>query len=116
MKLLAACLLAVALVFRAAPLCAAPVVAEAAVSMPDCDHSTTDHEGDEGKKGQDMARACLSCVFPPATDVGLLQPVRWAATVPRVQPASQLNGGALEPPVPPPRLANGTSFQQFNGV
>ena len=84
--------------------------------MPDCEHSMANHEGDEGKKGQDVARTCLSCVFPPASDVGLLQPVRWAAAVLRVQSASQLSGGALDPPVPPPRFANGISFPHFNGV
>ena len=116
MKFWAACILVIALVLRAAPICATPTAAEAASAMPDCDHSTTGDEKDQGKTDQDAMRNCPSCVFPPSASAVPAKPIQLAATMPRLQPATQLSGGALKPPVPPPRVANGTNIQQFNGV
>jgi hypothetical protein len=48
MKILAACFLAIALILRAAPICAAPVQTEAVAMMADCEGVPDHHDGKGG--------------------------------------------------------------------
>lgn len=116
MKMLTTLLLTLALAIRPAPLCAAPVATEVASSMPECNGSMADHENDQSKKGQNAARVCPSCVVPPASAAFAEMPQLLAVDVLLAQLAAQLRGGALKPPVPPPRVASSPSIHYFNGV
>lgn len=116
MKMLAACLLAIALTFRAAPLCAAPVPGEAVVSMPECSETTAHHTGDHRPTDRDTAAVCHACVFPPVAAAPLAQPVSSNAAVPAMRRVSQLAGDALKPPIPPPRPARFAMFHNLKGV
>lgn len=115
MKLLTACIIAIALFLRAAPICAAPIQAEAVAMMADCEQAPTHHDEQPGQKGGDAARACHACVFPPLANTTLEQPAMVFA-VPALAAIKQMSGGALEPPTPPPRMAARNNFQHFNGV
>lgn len=74
--------------------------------MSDCDHSANGHEGTQGQQDQDALRMCHACIFQPVAGSGLPQPALHMPMVQEIQPASQHNGAALKPPVPPPRFAN----------
>lgn len=115
MKFLSACIIAIALFLRAAPICAAPIQADATAMMPDCEQTPTHHDEQPGQKGNDAARSCHACVFPPVECVILEQPFMVFA-VPALPAVKQLTGGALKPPTPPPRGAAHANFQHFNGV
>lgn len=115
MKLLAAFVLALSLFLRAAPICAAPVEAEAIAMMPDCEQASTHHDEQPGQTGSDAARACHACVFPPVENSVLKQPEVVFAVLP-LPAVKQLTGGTLKPPTPPPRSAEHTNFQYLNGV
>jgi hypothetical protein len=114
MKILAACFLAIALVLRAAPICAAPVQTEAVAMMADCEGVPDHHDGKSGQKGDDAARSCHACAFPVAT-ADLTQPLRVIA-VQNLLASAQLAGGALKPPTPPPRRRGAHFFQSIIGV
>ena len=113
MKTLAAYLLVIALVLGAAPMCAAPAQAEAVAVMAGCEDAPRHHEEQHGRKGDDMARACHTCAFPPVANPVLAQP-KPAVAVPINHAVDQLSGGALKPPTPPPRVAGGLSLSTFN--
>jgi hypothetical protein len=114
-KLLAACLLAIALVFRAAPLCASPVATEAVAAMPGCDDMTGHHDEERGQSEQDAARAYHACAFPPVTSAAFNHSMP-PADVPSSEAVAGFSGRMAEPPTPPPRDMARTNFQQFNGV
>lgn len=111
MKILAACFLAIALVLRAAPICAAPVQTEAVAMMADCEGVPDHHDGKSGQKGDDAARSCHACAFPPVATADLTQPLRVIA-VQNLLASAQLAGGALKPPTPPPRRHGANYFFQ----
>lgn len=115
MKALTACILAMALIFRAAPICAAPSQVEVVAPMPGCKDALNHHDEQPGQKGDEAARACHPCAFPPVVNTTLTQPPT-AAAVPTNQVIEQLTGSALEPPTPPPRNAARTNFQHSIGV
>lgn len=102
MKMLASCIFAIALMLRAAPICAAPVQTEAVAMMADCEDFPDHHDGKSGQKGGDAARSCHACAFPPVATADLTQPLRVIAVQNRLASA-QLAGDALRPPTPPPR-------------
>lgn len=102
MKILAACFLAIALVLRAAPICAAPVQTETIAMMADCEDIPDHRDGKGGQKGGDAARSCHACAFPPVATADVTQLLRVIA-VPNLSASAQLSGGALKPPIPPPR-------------
>ncbi|OYY68191.1 MAG: hypothetical protein B7Y44_09960 [Sphingomonadales bacterium 28-55-16] len=102
MKILAACVLAFALVLRAAPICDAPFQSEIIAMTADCEDASDHHEGKGGKNGGDAARSCHACAFPPVATANLTQPLRVIA-VQNLLASAQLAGGALKPPTPPPR-------------
>ena len=115
MKFLAACFLVATIIFRAAPICASPVAADAVAPMADCD-DTASHYGEErGQKGEDAARACHACVSPPPADALFYHPMPLVA-VPHANAVTPVAGGMIAPPTPPPRAASATIIQQFNGV
>ncbi len=102
MKVLAACIFAIALILRAAPICAAPVETEAVAMMSDCEGAPAHHDGQRGQKGEDAARVCHACVIAPVVIAVLAEPVQ-AVAVLNFSASEQLAGGALKPPTPPPR-------------
>lgn len=102
MKILAACIFAIALMMWAAPICAAPIQTEAVAMMADCEDVPDHHHGKGGQKGGDPARLCHACAFPPVATADLTQPVR-VIGVQNLLASAQLAGGALKPPTPPPR-------------
>lgn len=109
MKILAACMLAIVLMFRAAPICAEPVQADTIVMMPDCGGSPNHHERQRGHKGDDVARVCHGCAFPPVAIAVLTKPAAVVAIL-SIVASVQLASGVLEPPTPPPRDATRTIF------
>lgn len=115
MKFLAACFLTIALLFRAAPLCAVPIAEEQMETMPGCEHPETPDKKMPDQKNHDAARTCQSCVFPFAVEAVLAQPLPPLEIARRLQTAPQLSGNALKPPVPPPRTANRANFQNLIG-
>jgi hypothetical protein len=102
MKILAACFLTIALVLRAAPICAAPVQIETIAMMADCEKDPDHHDGKGGQKGGDAARSCHACAVPPTATADLTQPLRVIA-VQILSVSAQLASDALKPPTPPPR-------------
>ena len=115
MKFLAACFLGVALIFRAAPICASPMAADAVVLMAECDDTTSHHGDERGQKGESAARACHACVWPPIASAVFYHPMPLVAVL-HVDAVTPVTGGLIEPPTPPPRAASATIIQQFNGV
>lgn len=113
MKLLAACIFAIALMLRAAPICAAPIQTETIVMMADCEGAPNHHDGQRGQKSDDAARSCHACTFPPVAIAALTQPARVIA-VQNLVASEQLAGGALKPPTPPPRNPAHIIFSTFN--
>lgn len=111
MKMLAACIFAIALVLRAAPICAAPVQTETVATMADCEDIPDHHDGKGGQKGGDAARSCHVCAFPPVATADLTPPLR-AIAVQNLLASAQLAGGALKPPTPPPRRRGAHYFVQ----
>ena len=102
MKILAACIFAIALILRAAPICAAPAQTETIAMVADCEDGPDHHDGKGGKKGRDAARSCHACAFPLVATADLTQPLRVIA-VQNLLASAQLAVGALKPPTPPPR-------------
>jgi hypothetical protein len=102
MKIIAACIFAIALMLRAAPICAAPVQAGAGTMMAVCEDFPNHHDGKGGQKGDDAARSCHACAFPRVATTDLTQPLRVIA-VQNLSASAQSAGGALKPPTPPPR-------------
>ena len=115
MKFLAACFLVAAIIFRAAPICASPVAADAVTLMADCDDTASHHDQGRSQKGEDTARACHACVFPPFARTVFYHPMPLVA-VPHVDAVAPVTGGMITPPTPPPRAASATIIQHFNGV
>ena len=115
MKLLAICLLAIALVFRGAPLCASPAAGTAVAAMTDCGDAAGDHKSERNQKGGDAARVCHACVSPPVVSAVFDHPMPLVA-VPHVDAMTPVTGGMIAPPTPPPRAASVTIIQNFNGV
>jgi hypothetical protein len=113
MKILAACIFAIALVLRAAPICAAPVQTETIAMMADCEDVPDHHDGKGGQKDGDAARSCHACGFPPVATADLTQPLRVIA-VQNLLASAQLAGGALKPPTPPPRRRGAHFFSIYN--
>lgn len=108
MNILGTCLLAVALIFNAAPRCAEPA-AELATAMAGCDGTSSDHDDDNHHQQGDVgARGCHVCNFSLVFYPGFAEPLLWTGAVPSVRSAVLLTGGALKPPVPPPRTADAT--------
>ena len=112
MKIVAAFVLAIALIMRAAPICASPVQTETVVMMADCDEAPDHHDGQNGQKGDDAARPCHACAFPPVAIGVLKQPARVIA-VQNFAASEQLAGGPLKPPTPPPRDATRLIFSTY---
>jgi hypothetical protein len=115
MKAFAACILALALFLRAAPICATPVQDATVAMMPDCEQAPTHHDEQPARKGSDAARACHACAFPPVAEARLEQPVVANAVV-TDSVIEQLKSNSLKPPLPPPRAAAHEIFQQSIGV
>ncbi|WRH76759.1 MAG: hypothetical protein RSE16_04635 [Sphingobium sp.] len=111
MKTLAACFIAIALVLRVAPICAAPVQTEAVAMMGHCEEIPNHHDGKGGQKGDDAARSCHACAFPPVATADLAQPLRVIAAQ-NFSASTQLAGGVLKPPTPPPRRRSAHYFSQ----
>lgn len=111
MKILAACFLAIALVLRAAPICAAPVQTEAVAMMADCEGVPDHDDGKGAQKGGDAARSCHACAFPPVAIADVTQPLQVIA-IQIFLATAQLAGGALKPPTPPPRRRGAHYFFQ----
>ena len=109
MKLLEICLLAIALIFRAAPLCASPVNADAVAAMPDCDDAAGHHGDQQGEKREDAARACHACISPAVASSVLIHPMMSTAVL-NIKTATRFAGRLAEPPTPPPRLASANSI------
>ena len=108
MKLLAACFLAIALVFRAAPLCASPVTADAITAMPDCDDGAAHHD-ESGQKEEGAGRACHACVSPPAASAVFDHPMPPTGS-PISRVITRFAGRIAEPPTPPPRFETGKNL------
>lgn len=115
MKLLAACFLALALILRAAPICATPSRVEAVAAMPGCDEVPVHHGEQPGHKGHDAARACDTCAFPRVAENQLSQP-RFVIEAMRRSDIVLLKGDALKPPTPPPRAAVRSTHPHSIGV
>ena len=113
MKVLAACILAIALMFRAAPICAAPVQNETIGMMPNCEGAPNHHDEQRGQKGDDVARACHACAFAPVAIAVLTKPAL-AVEILSISASEQLASGVLEPPTPPPRGVSRTIFSTYN--
>ena len=113
MKLLTLFLLAFALIFRAAPLCAAPAAALTAAAMSDCADMADDHDDKHDRQPQSASLACHTCAASLGTMVAFDLPVPWPAPMPDLQHASHLAGATIEPPTPPPRAANSESISTF---
>lgn len=111
MNILAACILSIALVLRAAPVCAAPVQTAAFVMMSDCEGAPKHHDGQPDQNGEDAARSCHACAFPPVAIAVLAQPAS-VIVIQSISASEQLTGGALKPPTPPPR--GGGTQRLFN--
>lgn len=118
MKTLIISLFAIALIFRVTPICAAPVAVaitqgEAAAAMPGCEdmtiHSDKHPTKQQGQKDKDAARACHVCAYSLISNATLTKPAIVPAIV-VVNAIEQLTGGALKPPIPPPRYAHGISI------
>lgn len=109
MNILGACLLAIALIFRAAPLCAEPATVEVAAAMAGCEGTSSDREDDDhNQQGDDWARSCHACNFSLGFHPSIAEPLLWTAAVPSLRSAVIITSGALKPPVPPPRTATAT--------
>ena len=115
MKLLAIWLLAIALIFRAAPICASPVTAGAVTAMPGCEDAADHHDTKQGEKREDAARACHACISPAVASTVFTHPMLPTAVL-NIKTAIRFAGRLAEPPTPPPRFGNETIFQHFNGV
>jgi hypothetical protein len=113
MNILAACIFVIALMLRAAPICAAPVQTATEAMMADCEGAPGHHDGQSGQKGDEAARSCHACAFPPVAFPVLIQPERVVA-VQNLVTSAQLAGSALKPPTPPPRLAPYIILSTFN--
>lgn len=123
MRILATLLLAIALILRAGPICAAPGDGTMTKSEPTAMHSCDDMPVDNAKHpikqhghtGKDAARVCHACAYPLMANSVLPKRVL-ARVVLCADAAEQLAGSALKPPIPPPRYVNGISIYYFNGV
>ena len=115
MKLLANCLLAIALIFRAAPLCASSVNADAVTAMPGCEDAAGHHDNKQGEKREDAARACHAYISPAVASSVFTHPMLPTAVL-NINTATRFAGRLAEPPTPPPRLASANNIQQFNGA
>lgn len=113
MKILAACIFVIALMLRAAPICAAPVQTATEAMMADCEGAPGHHDGQSGQKGDDAGRSCHACAFSLETNAVLIQPERVVAFQHLVT-AAQFAGSALKPPTPPPRLSPLFMLSTFN--
>ena len=112
MKLLAACFLAIALVFRAAPLCASPVTADAVMTMSDCDDAAGHHGEKQNQNDDGAARACHACVSPPVASPVFNHPMP-PTSVPNNTVITRFAGRMAEPPTPPPRFETWNNLSIF---
>lgn len=112
MKVLAACLLAIALMLRAAPICAAPVQTDAVTMTADCMAVPDHHDGQGGKKNDDATRSCHACAVPPVAIADPPQSLQ-VNEVRNFSASTQLAGGAVKPPTPPPRKRSGRLFSKL---
>lgn len=112
MKLLAACFLAIALIFRAAPLCASPVTADAVAGMSDCGDTVGHHDEERGQKGKDAARACHACVSPPVFS-SVFDHSMPPTAAPDIETIIRFASRMTEPPTPPPRFGSANHLSTF---
>lgn len=113
MKPLALFLLAFALVFRAAPLCAVSVADFPAVSKSDCADMASEHGKEHDGRPQDGLVTCHTCLSSLGLMAALDFSVIWPALRPDIQSVSILAGATIEPPTPPPRTANSKPISTF---
>lgn len=116
MRAYALFLLAFALVFRAAPLCAEPVAASSVAAMSDCIGMSGEKEDKHRPASQDASLACHNCIAPPAQSVALDISACWLAEMPVIEPAARLAGSMIEPPTPPPRIERVTLNSTFQRI
>lgn len=116
MKGLCFLLLALALVFRAAPSCAAPPEVANATMDANCDHM-----GDNQSPGNDHDRAkttqaCHACVFPVTEERPAVEEWFGKAQAVLAPPQRRQAGTIGKPPIPPPRLgpASTSQFQSWS--
>ncbi len=111
MKVMGLVLLALALLFRAAPICAAPLETVHVTMEANCegmaDRGAPKSDHDRGKAGQ----VCHVCVFPIFGQRPSLTAWFWQAPAILAPPQRQLAGTLREPPTPPPRRASRFSIQ-----
>ena len=116
MKLLAACIGAIALILRAAPICAAPIQTETIVMMVDCEGAPNHHDGQRGQKSDDAARSCHACTFPPVAIAALTQPAR-VIVLQNLVASEQLAGRRTQAAdAAPARARHKRFFQHIIGV
>ena len=112
MKLLAICLLAIALVFRAAPICASPVNADAVTAMPGCEDAAGHDDDKQSEKREDAVRACHACISPAVASSVFTHPMLPTAVL-NIKTATQFAGRLAKPPTPPPRFASACYLSTF---
>ena len=114
MKGLSLMILALALVFRAAPICAAPPEAPHVIMAANCenmaDQGAPESDHDKGK----AAQICHACAFAVSEQPSSLGAWFWKAPAVLVPSQRQMAGTMRKPPTPPPRLGSASTFQHFN--
>lgn len=105
MKLLSIVLLAMAILLRADPLCAATVGNPTISASMSCDNMANNLLPEDERESTAEARLCHACTFPVAGFSSQTLLRAWAELPHTIALARQSAGHIPEPSVPPPRAA-----------